>query len=149
MRFNLVRPCGHCPFRTDIPPFLTPGRVLEITDNLLADGSFPCHETIDYDAMEEVDEYESSFGAVVGPDASHCAGAILLLERMERPNQLMRIMERLRDGKTGRPYYDRERMDFDAPVYPDADAMYWATVEASGGKGRAPKSAARRTRRRP
>ena len=35
---------------------------------------------------------------------------MILLEKIERPNQLMRIMERL-------GFYDREKLDMTAPVF--------------------------------
>ncbi len=39
------KPCQHCPFRSNIKPFLHPERAIEIAN---AD-SFPCHKTVDYD----------------------------------------------------------------------------------------------------
>jgi hypothetical protein len=85
VEFNLTAPCGNCPFRNDgkaIP--LRPGRVVGIKRDLLRDNTmFRCHK-----AMTE-----------------HCAGALIWLELMERPSQMMRISERL-------GLYDRTKLDF-------------------------------------
>jgi hypothetical protein len=48
-----------------------------------------------------------------GPNAQHCAGALIFLEHQDRPSQLMSIYERL-DG------YDRTKLNMDAPV-PDCE----------------------------
>ena len=51
-----------------------------------------------------------------GPNAEHCAGALIFLEAQEQPNQMMRIAERL-------GLYDRRKLDMESPVFDDADAM--------------------------
>jgi len=50
------------------------------------DGHFTCHVT----TVLEDDEM------IEGPNAQHCAGAMILLHYLEMPNQLMRISARLR-----------------------------------------------------
>ena len=69
--------------------------------------SFPCHKTIDYDDEDDQRGTEGS---------SHCAGALILLEKLERPSQMMRIAERL-------GLYDRTRLDMGAPVFDSFDEM--------------------------
>ena len=102
--FNLRRPCKHCPFRTDVPGFLSFERALEIIDMLVRqDGTFACHETT---VESEHDDGEM----VVTEKSEHCAGATIMLEHMERPNQMMRIAERL-------GWYDRRKLDMNAPVF--------------------------------
>lgn len=102
MKFNLRKPCAHCPFRTDIKGYLTAGRAREIALGLLLhQHPFSCHEHNDFD--EDGDTIE-------GPKAQHCAGALIFLEAQERPNQLMRIAERL-------GFYDRSKLDMEAPVH--------------------------------
>lgn len=89
-RLNPVttKPCPHCPFRKDVPGFLSRGRAQEIADSLGKLGqSFTCHETNDYDG--ETGE------AVVTIESRHCAGAALVLEAERKPNQLMQVAERL------------------------------------------------------
>jgi hypothetical protein len=42
-------PCDDCPFRTDRPPHgLRPERAAGIAADLMANGDFPCHKTVDY-----------------------------------------------------------------------------------------------------
>ena len=46
----MEKPCQHCPYRTDVKPFLTPERGEElayITTNKYS--SFPCHKTTEHD----------------------------------------------------------------------------------------------------
>ncbi len=103
-RFNLRRPCAHCPFRTDRPGFLRRESAATIIDMLVRkDGTFACHETT---VSSERDDGEM----VVTDKSEHCAGATIMLEHMERPNQMMRICERLR-------MYDRTKLDMKAPVF--------------------------------
>lgn len=99
MKFDLTKPCKECPFRSDRPGYLHPERVEEITDALMSDHTFQCHKTIKS-----------------GVDDQHCAGALIFLEANERPNQMMRIMERL-------GAYDRSKLDMNLPVFTDADEM--------------------------
>ncbi len=123
-RFSGVRPCAHCPFRNDIRPYLTVGRVVEITSSLLQDGSFPCHET----TVDVEDEETGEGRRIATADSLQCAGAMIILEKIEQPNQIMRIMERI-------GAYDRTKMDMDAPVYDDFDEMIAATVRENDGRG--------------
>ena len=109
MKFTMRTPCPHCPFRTDIPGYLRPERMEEIVGDLLWGYTFTCHETT---VVDDDDGFEMRDG----PKAQHCAGALIFLEHQDRPNQLMRIAERL-----GR--YDRARLDMDAPVPDNGDAL--------------------------
>lgn len=116
MNLDLVRPCKSCPFRADVKPFITWQRAKEICDALLVhQGSFQCHKTVDYDKADEDGEV-SAHVAASEENAQHCAGATIMLEKMERPNQWMRIAERI--GK-----YDRTKLDMSSPVYGSAAAM--------------------------
>ena len=45
-------------------------------------------------------------------DSQHCGGAMILLEKIDRPNQMMRIMERIGG-------YDRRKLKMDADVFDD------------------------------
>ncbi len=117
MKFTMTSPCGNCPFRSDKPFFLAEGRAEEITNNLLSGGTFPCHKTVDYDHPDDEDGE-----GVVTDDSIHCAGALIMLEKMESPSQMMRIAERL-------GMYDRTKLKMDAPVYDSADEMI-ETIEA-------------------
>lgn len=107
MKFDLTSPCGNCPFRYDRPGYLSADRVAEITDALFGGSTFSCHKLNDTDEDGEV--YE-------GPEAQHCAGALIFLEANETSNQLMRVAERL-------GLYDSSKLNMDAPVFTDTDAM--------------------------
>lgn len=100
--FALKRPCGNCPFRSDRPAFLNRARAQEIADSLDADASFHCHKTLDYSGEDGAPEVTNA--------SKHCAGALIMLELEEKPNQMMRIGERL-------GMYDRDLLDMDAPVH--------------------------------
>lgn len=104
----MTKPCKRCPFRTDVKPYLTTPRVEGILDTIThQQGTFTCHNTVksdDYDDQNVTDEEQ------------HCAGALILLEHIEKPNQMMRIMERFGG-------YDAAKLDMDSPVYKHPDEM--------------------------
>lgn len=106
MKKYLTKPCSHCPFRNDIPPYLNNLRAQEIWESLTDRGAmFPCHETT------------GAKGPKKGPEL-FCAGALILLERegLAHKNQMVRISERL--GMLAR----REELDLEnAPVYETAE----------------------------
>lgn len=96
MNFDLHRPCDQCPFlRVGGVKHLGRRRALEI-GTMLADrqgGTFPCHKTTLFD--EDTGEHVS------GKREQHCAGALILAERVNPAGtQYMRIAERL-------GFYDR------------------------------------------
>jgi len=105
--FNLRRPCGDCPFRDDKPFYLGESRREEIVESITTgDQSFQCHQTTHHDGEHFDDEgYYHAEG-----DEEHCAGAMTLLEKNGRANQMMRIAERI-------GLYDRSALDMEAPVY--------------------------------
>lgn len=93
MKFDLKKPCPGCPFLRDGDKAVrlrNAARVSEVWFAATHAGpNFPCHKTVDYDAMEE-DRPPSK-------DEQHCLGAILAgIASGEGPNQLSRIMLRLR-----------------------------------------------------
>ena len=98
MLFSLKRPCSNCPFRNDVysqKGWLGLSRAVSIADGLtVRQGSFTCHKTLKAPEIEQ----------------EHCAGALILLEKMNEPNQLMRIAERIRS-------YDKEGLDMDSPIF--------------------------------
>lgn len=132
--FAVVRPCAHCPFRTDVRPYLRPERARDIAGALLAGEDFPCHATIDYsgsaDSASNADasgcepeklpgtddsgcETEAEYEYTAEPDTSNaarCAGAMILCEKHDAPTQAMRIGERL-------GLYDRRALAMTAPVF--------------------------------
>lgn len=111
MRYDMTTPCAKCPFRTDIPGYLSRARVRSLERDLVqGQASFTCHQTTVPMDDDEGDEMKD------GPNAQHCAGAMILLERLEKPNQMMRIAERLR-------MYDFTKLDMKAPVFKTFAAM--------------------------
>lgn len=106
MKFDLKQPCGNCPFRSDIPFHLPrAGSIIKgITEG---DKTFACHKTtIDTGDGELTD----------GRDSQHCAGALIFLEQQNRPNQMMRIAERL-------GMYNPTKLSKAVPVYKSRKAM--------------------------
>ena len=89
--FRLKKACKRCPFRKNTN-FLSGERAKEISKVIYEkDGYFLCHKTLNHDS-----ELEQS---IETPESQHCAGAMIVLEKMESPNQMMRISERLGDYK--------------------------------------------------
>lgn len=88
MTYDLTTPCANCPFRNDITPFIHPERCEEILNE---EGTFRCHKTDDHNVQ-------------------HCAGFLIIREKEDRPNQMMRIAERL-------GAYDHTKLNMDAPIY--------------------------------
>lgn len=102
MKFDMTTPCPKCPFMADIKPFLRRDRAREIAEALFPQQqTFACHVTVEHDADGE---------HVMRADEQHCAGAAIVLERMNRPNQMMRIAERC-------GLYDRRKLAMNAPVF--------------------------------
>lgn len=116
MDYDQHKPCSNCPFRSDIKAYLNYDRVREIEESLER-GSFPCHKSVDYNTLEKLGyENGDALPKEVEDKAKHCAGALILLEKEERPSQMMRICERI-------GLYDRRKLDMDAPVYDTFDEM--------------------------
>jgi hypothetical protein len=128
MKFTMTAPCPKCPFRTDIDPFLSLGRAVEICDAITrGQQTFQCHKTVDYNKADDDGEVESHVAASE-KNAQHCAGAMIMLERMEQPNQMMRICERL-------GMYDRRKLEMDAPVFKSAREMIAAHRKSNARSG--------------
>lgn len=115
MEYTRTAPCDNCPFRNDIPAFLTGERVHEI---VYSNGEFACHKTT-------VDSEDEEEGRIETEKSQHCAGLLILLEKEDRPHQMMRICERL-------GLYDRSKLKMDAPVYDSIEEAIEANELASG-----------------
>jgi len=102
MSYKLRTPCAECPFRTDIPGYLRRERAIEISESIADGAEFPCHKTT-------VPDPSTDFEMVKAAHSQFCAGALIMMEKMEAPNQIVRIAERV-------GAYDATRMDMDAPV---------------------------------
>lgn len=97
MKYTMTSPCAECPFRRDRAGFLTRPRAQAIADGLLAPGEtctpFPCHKTIDYGL--NTDGCQTA-------NTQHCAGALILLEKIGQPHLAM-ILGRQLGEYPGRP----------------------------------------------
>jgi len=120
MKYDLKRPCKNCPFRTDVKPYIKAERAEEIADAISRQQqTFACHET----TIECEEDSEGNCGLTDGPNSQHCAGAMIILEKMQLPNQMMRIAERL-------GMYDSRKLDMKSPVYEDLEEWIEAHYDA-------------------
>jgi hypothetical protein len=130
--YKLTSPCPKCPFRNDIRQFLRADRIEELQEALVR-GEFHCHATLDYDVEEGEEPKEDK--------AQHCAGALILLEKINQPSQMMRICERI-------GYYDPRKLDMKAPVYDSWEDMIAAAEEIACSSRRKSRPTPTTTRRR-
>lgn len=85
--YDMKTPCPQCPFRKG-QTYLTSERAEEIAN---CEGMFPCHKT-----TVDVEDEDGSDVRTGTPDSKVCAGFMILREKINSPNQLMRVAERLR-----------------------------------------------------
>lgn len=110
MKYDMIVPCGNCPFRREgfIP--LRAERVEEIASGMLCSQghTFACHKTTSYD--DDGDR-------ITVDDSLHCAGALIFAEKNGNATQMMRIVERL-------GMYDASKLQpHHALVFDDLDEM--------------------------
>ena len=75
--FFMKKPCKHCPFRTDVHPFLHPERAYEIAAAAEDPyNTFPCHKTTTFD-----EDDHGSF-LVERESEKECAGFLTLRARL-------------------------------------------------------------------
>lgn len=99
-------PCNNCPFRNDIRPYVTLPRMLSIIDDIAVRGAnFVCHKTT---VDSERDDGECD--RAITESSQHCGGAMVFLEKISRPNQMMRMAMRL-------GILDPEEIKKDSPVF--------------------------------
>ena len=83
-------------------------RIEEIVFNLTEkQQTFSCHKTVDY---------SSSNGGEENRKTEHCAGALIFLEELNKPNQMMRWMERI-------GVYDSHKLTDQETVYKSVEDM--------------------------
>lgn len=81
MKYSQTIPCKDCPFLKKYSKGYSLKRL-----NEFASGKFPCHKSA------ELDEED---GFIATDKSVHCAGALIFLEKRNKPHQMMRISERL------------------------------------------------------
>lgn len=116
MRFDLVRPCGNCPFRTDLgfSFHFRPRRGQEILNSFLRhDGTFACHKTLGKRAEDEDETI------TINEDAQHCAGALILDRKLSGTGSASLVIRLAILAEI----YDPERLDMTAPVV-DTEAEF-------------------------
>lgn len=96
MDYSMRSPCDQCPFLKSMSHAFSISRLEEF-----ASGAFHCHKT------GTTDDDTGNF--IPTEKSVACAGALIYLERRNRPNQMMRIAERLR-------LYDHSKLDMSAKV---------------------------------
>jgi hypothetical protein len=98
MNYSMTTPCDQCPFL--ISSGFTYGQLVRH-----ASGEFACHKTC------KIEEDKDGCDVFVprNKDTPHCAGALIFLEKQNKPHQMMRIYERL-------GFYDRRKLDMKAKV---------------------------------
>lgn len=91
--YRLKKPCANCPFLKDASKAirLHPDRVPGILEGLLTGEhtGFACHKTLAGEYDEEGEKYTP------GRDEQQCAGALAVLEKLNRPTSLMQVMGRM------------------------------------------------------
>lgn len=96
--FKRTQPCKGC-------PFLKKGgirvHVTRMQDIVSTEGSFPCHETVDYDT-------EDGEGGQITPKSQMCAGFMIFHEKCGTQNQAMQVSERL-EWRSVEALMDNER----------------------------------------
>jgi hypothetical protein len=115
MRFDLVRPCADCPFRSDRRFPLR--RAGEIAEGIFAgDLTFTCHNTLRPRRWRRGRPRR---------EEQHCAGALILHERLGRPNWRIRFAHYL-------GLYDPDRLDMHAPVVRSIAEFLAQSVDTAG-----------------
>lgn len=101
MNYNgLSEPCKDCPF-LNIPRMKRTFPLRRLAE--FAQGPFPCHKTA------VLPENNEDAGYTATAKSLHCAGALIFCEKRDRPNQMMRIAERL-------GLYDRQKLNMKSNV---------------------------------
>ena len=122
-RYDLKRPCKHCPFRTDETAirFRCRERAKEIEESAYRYG-FPCHESADH--IEDDEAPDGQGGFIFGENSQHCVGAIIMF---------------IKAGYTGWPGIDNDeelynrlcyQVDLEAPVFDDEEEFFAAIAKA-------------------
>jgi len=83
LNYAMTTPCDECPFLNSMAHGFTLAKLFAF-----ASGEFGCHKACD------IDDDTGNF-VERGDATPHCAGALIFLEKIGRPHQMMRICGRL------------------------------------------------------
>lgn len=97
MKYEQIKPCNNCPFTRSTNFKFKRSKAFAIA---VQNGGFPCHKTAVLN--EKTGGYEAT------KDSQACAGRLIMLERCNKPDQMMRISERL-------GLYNHKRLDMENP----------------------------------
>jgi len=89
--FKAKKPCNNCPFLKNSPMFLEEERLPGIVKHLDNNGIFHCHKTINYEEQIDDETGEMTKGSKRN---QFCAGAIIYLEKHNRPNSPLQVSQR-------------------------------------------------------
>ena len=112
-RWDLKRPCKHCPFRTDDTAirFAARSRAEEIEESAYRNG-FPCHQHAEFADEEEDGEYrQSGYHAADDGSSQHCAGALLMYLMSGSGNVPYEYLDEEEQERV------ENRLDWSAPVF--------------------------------
>jgi hypothetical protein len=93
LKYTMTSPCVTCPFRRNNRGFLNETGARRIAIDLLQDRPFSCHHT------DRAKEYV---------EPQHCAGALIVLEKMQKPHLAMKMGQYLK-------LYDPTKLVMDHP----------------------------------
>lgn len=100
---RLRKPCDNCPFRTDVGRYLRLDRYADIAKSIVDRGeNFTCHKHNHFD--------DHAGAAITHSGSMSCAGAMIFLQHLNRPNACMQIMQRL-------GMFDPNKLRMNSPVY--------------------------------
>lgn len=99
MNYEQTKPCPECPFLKENAKSYGKKRL-----EMYAQGEFPCHKT-----AKAVEQEDGPDEFIPTAESQHCAGALIYLEKRNRPHQMMRICERL-------GMYDHTKLCMEAKV---------------------------------
>lgn len=99
MKYNLTEPCNEC-------PYLIGGGFTFASLTRHAQGEFACHKAC---VLEDRDDGNGEVYRARNGKTPHCAGALIFLEKQDKPHQMMRICERI-------GMYDRTKLNMSANV---------------------------------
>lgn len=87
--FALTHACKHCPFRTDVPNYLSHRRKEDIAVSLKRGEEFVCHKTVDYSCSDDGDNADTQ------ENSRACAGARSVAHKEGVVSQMEQIATRL------------------------------------------------------
>ena len=99
MKYTMYEPCDACPFLKG-----SGFTYRSLTQH--ASGEFACHKACDLDNHDNYVEKKNG-------KTPHCAGALIFLEKLGKPHQMMRICERI-------GLYDHTKLNMNASVVESA-----------------------------